>query len=360
MRHIPNNREYLHALSLLTLNSANSDSAVPYVGSLSQQERGVFLGLANRNHVVIRALQSLHQSATAAGQAELVDWTTDVLTAERARISTALEILDSVCREMEIGGCPLSVLKSLDHTPDLGSDLDLYTTADKRAVMHVMVDKFKARIEPRSMGDCLANKWNFAIPGLREAVEVHVQRLGQTGEHTHLARRFVTRRVWKQIGGYTFPVPAPEETVLAATLQRMYRHFFFRICDIVNTAGLVEQQNPDYAELKEVADLGGIWPGLATYLRVVSDYVKKYRGTSLDVPQWVLSSALFGGEKIFCHGPFLHMPLLPQAVGLYTSQVAKTMLRGNLSATFRLSLLPPLFSFAAVHSKITGKDHGIW
>src|SRR5438093_12503228 len=89
MRHIPNNREYLHALSLLTLNSANSDSAVPYVGSLSQQERGVFLGLANRNHVVIRALQSLHQSATAAGQAELVDWTTDVLTAERARISTA-------------------------------------------------------------------------------------------------------------------------------------------------------------------------------------------------------------------------------------------------------------------------------
>src|SRR5437899_10603795 len=141
MRHIPNNREYLHALSLLTLNYANSDSAVPYVGSLSQQERGVFLGLANRNHVVIRALQSLHQSATAAGQAELVDWTTDVLTAERARISTALEILDSVCRDMENERCPLSVLNSLDHAPDLGNHLDLYITADKTVEMHTRVTK---------------------------------------------------------------------------------------------------------------------------------------------------------------------------------------------------------------------------
>ncbi len=360
MPHRPNNSEQLHALSLLTLNSANSASAVQYVAGLNQQERAAFLALANRNHVVIRAVQALHQGATVAGHSELVDWTTNVVAAERARISTALQILDSVCREMENAGCPVSVLKSLDHTPDLGSDLDLYTTADKRAVMCVMVDKLKAQVEPRSMGDCLANKWNFAIPGLREAVEVHVQRLGQTGEHTHLARRFVARRVRKQVGEYTFPVPAPEETVLAATLQRMYRHFFFRVCDIVNTAGLVEQRNLDYAELKAVADQGSIWPGVATYLHVVSDYVTKYRGTGLDLPQWVVSWALFGGDKIFCHGPFLHIPLVPQATELYTSQVAKTMLRGNLAAAFRLSLLPPLFSLAAVHSKITGKDHGVW
>ena len=51
-----------------------------------------------------------------------------------------------------------------------------------------MLNRLGAHIEPRSWGDRLANKWNFAIPGLPESVEVHAQRLGQTGEHTAMAQ----------------------------------------------------------------------------------------------------------------------------------------------------------------------------
>src|SRR5438270_865389 len=96
--------------------------------------------------------------------------------------------------------------------------------------------RFNAHIEARSWGDRLANKWNFASPGLPEAVEVHAQRLGQTGEHTELAQRFVARRQPKTLLGLTFQVPAPEDALIVATLQRMYRHFYFRVCDVVNTA----------------------------------------------------------------------------------------------------------------------------
>src|SRR5262249_38628527 len=130
---------------------------------------------------------------------------------------------------------------SLDHTPDLGNDLDLFTTAPPERVIDFMCRCFAAQLEPRSWGDRLANKWNFRVPGLRESVEVHVQRLGQTGEHTRLARRFITRRGHKRVGGHNFPVPAPEERVIVATLQRMYRHFYLRICDIVNTAELLDR-----------------------------------------------------------------------------------------------------------------------
>ena len=63
----------------------------------------------------------------------------------------------------------------------------------------------------------------------------------------------------------TFLVPAPEERLIVATLQRMYRHFYFRVCDIVNTAALLESGELDFDELKRAADLGGIWPGVATY-----------------------------------------------------------------------------------------------
>ena len=125
-----------------------------------------------------------------------------------------------------------------------------------------MLKRMGAHTEPRSWGDRLANKWNFAIPGLPESVEVHAQRLGQTGEQTAMARRFITRRVPKTVNGLTFLVPAVEERVIVATLQRMYRHFYLRVCDVVEHCRTCwNRAQLDFAELKKAADLGGIWPG---------------------------------------------------------------------------------------------------
>src|ERR1700687_2688750 len=97
---------------------------------------------------------------------------------------------------------------------------------------------FNAKLEERSWGDRLANKWNFVVPGLPELVEVHVKRLGQTGERVATANSLVARAGAVELGGHTFPVPAPEERLIISTLQRMYRHFYLRLCDIVDTAAL--------------------------------------------------------------------------------------------------------------------------
>ena len=40
---------------------------------------------------------------------------------------------------------------------------------------------------------------------------------------------------------------------MISTLQRMYRHFYFRLCDIVDTAGLSEAGGID---LREIAIFG--------------------------------------------------------------------------------------------------------
>ena len=84
-------------------------------------------------------------------------------------------------------GYDVTVIKSLDHWPDLGSDLDLYTNTDPDDVIRLMKQRFQAEVAPRSWGDRLANKWNFNIPGLPEAVEIHMRRLGQTGEQISIA-----------------------------------------------------------------------------------------------------------------------------------------------------------------------------
>lgn len=354
---IEREKEFIQALSILTIVPQRADLAAQILENLDERQGADFLSLADSHHVVVRALRALR---SALGDAGVQDWIDRSLEAEDARIKNALARLDEACRELELNGCRVVVMKSLDHWPDLGNDLDLYTTAPEREVVRVFTGRLGARIEARSWGDRLAHKWNFALPGLRESVEVHSERLGQTGEHIELARRLVSRRLTRDLNGYTFPVSAPEERIIVATLQRMYRHFYFRVCDIVNSAALIESNAADYAELQHGADLGGIWPGVATYLKIVSDYVLRYRGTGLDLPPDVLKAASFGGEKLYVQRRFLRVPLLPNGAELYTKQVAATVLRGDVPATLRLSLLPPLASVAAVAFKITGDDKGIW
>jgi hypothetical protein len=352
------NSRDLQALTQLTLAPLNAGAAVSYVAGLNDSQRQQLASLADSNHVIIRAFRVIAQQA--GDNTVLAAWANDVIAREQQRIENALTFLHHVCDELEQGGCPTTVMKSLDHWPDLGNDLDLYTTADERKVVNIMLKRLGAHTEPRSWGDRLANKWNFSIPGLPESVEVHAQRLGQTGEHRAMARRFVTRRVPRTVEGMTFLVPAPEERVIVATLQRMYRHFYFRVCDIANTAALLESGQLDFAELQKAADLGGVWPGVATYLKIVCDYVRAYAGSAPDLPQEVLAAARFGGEVIFDRGKFLRVPIMPQGADLYTRQVTHTALRGDVPATLRLSLLPYLASAAAVAFRITGSDKGIW
>ena len=356
---------HLRALSQLTLTKQEPGStalqeAFNYVSGLNTEDRAELVRLADSHHVLVRALQTVHALAAGPADTGLIAWTEATLATEQARIDNALRHLDSVCRELEAARCPAVVIKSLDHWPDLGNDLDLFSPASERSIVCVMRDKFQAQVEPRSWGDRLANKWNFAVPGLREAVEVHARRLGQTGEHIALARRVLERAMAKEVGGYMFRVPAPEERIIIATLQRMYRHFYFRICDVVDTAALMESGAVNFQELRRSADSGGIWPGVATFLVIVSDYVKTYRGDGVELPREVLAAAKFGGDKIAVRSRFLRFPLMPEGAGLYGLQMRQTAARGDVPAALRLSLLPPLASMAALAYRVTGSDKGIW
>jgi hypothetical protein len=170
----------------------------------------------------------------------------------------------------------------------------------------------------------------------------------------------VTRRVPKTVGGKTFWVPASEERIVVATLQRMYRHFYFRICDILNSAAVAESGELDYNELKRIGNFAGIWPGIATYLKIVSDKMERFRGRGIDLPDFVVQAAKFGGDEVKVNASFLRVPIKPYGMMLYAEQITRTAFRGDVAATFRLGLMPPLASAAAISYKLTGSDKGIW
>jgi hypothetical protein len=51
---------------------------------------------------------------------------------------------------------------------------------------------------------------------------------------------------------------------------------------------------------------------------------------------------------------------MPHGAQLYTTQLTRTAARGDVEGTFRLTLLPPLATAAAVAFKLTGSDKGVW
>jgi len=349
---------HLAALWTLALNPQGADQVVSHLGQLDEYGRKDLLSLANAHHVPIRALR--HLQARSDIDPGLMHWVAISISSEQSRIEKAIEILHAISIELSAADCPITVIKTLDHWPDLGNDIDLYTEGNYRAVVGVLSKKFGAQLIPQSWGDRLASKWAFKIYGLPEEIEVHINRLGQTGEHTALARRFARHTVTIVANGYKFQVPAPGERILAATMQRMYRHFCIRICDIANTVALVESDEVDFDELCRVARLGNIWPGVATYLKIVSDYVKQYRGEELRLPAVVSGAALFGNEDLFVRNRFPRIPLVPRAAQLYTRQITQTVLRGDFTSSLRLSLLPPLAIAATVAYWVTGSNRGIW
>ncbi len=330
------------------------------ITQISQPDFEKLLALAHANHVVVRAFEVFVTLMQLREDARRAAWAQAALDAERERIRHALPFLQAICSAFAEQGLDATVMKSLDHWPDLGSDLDLFSASAPRAVMDLMQRRFDAKLAPRSWGDRLAQKWNFEIPGLPESVEFHIGRLGQTGEQRALASRLAGRARLVTLGEHAFPVPHTSDRLLISTLQRMYRHFYFRLCDVLDSAELVRSGAVDFDDLRRAAATAGIWEGTATYLVIVSDYLRRYGDPGLDLPLAVRSAAQFGGDSVYFAKHFLRVPILPHSAKLYRSQIGGLLRRGELHSSFRLGLLPWLATAAFIEHKRTGSDKGIW
>ncbi len=316
--------------------------------------------LADSNHVVVRTFNPLRNLLRQLGRSELANLVSQVLQNEEDRIHKATTFLQTICTRLEENGCPVTVIKSLDHWPDLGSDLDLYTAARPRDVLDQMKACFGATPTERSWGDRLAGKWNFVVPGLAELVEIHVGRLGQTGEQTAVTVSLTARSRFIEANDMIFRVAAPEDRIVISTLQRMYRHFYIRLCDVFDNAELIKSGAVDFNYLRSLGLRAGLWDGIATYLSVIAGYAEAYSGERLRLPLFVTDSAKLGVGEIRFRRQFLRVPILPHGMALYARELTSLLSNGDFRNSFRLSLMPGLATAAAVGLKITGSDKGIW
>ena len=357
MRKRPASEEQFRQISAIALNPAACEAACSWASQLSGRDLDAFLTLLSDHHVTIRTLTPLLSAGSPMPWGDRARETLDI---EQERIRVSIEFLNEICTELESSGSRVVVFKTLDHWPDFGNDLDLFVMGDEAAIRNILTEKFQGEEQVRSWGDHLAHKWSFRVPGCPADVELHINRLGQAGEHFELARRFISRRNYFFVNGHSLPVPAPEERVIAAALQRMYRHLYFRICDIVNLIRLMQSGELSYQELAVAAEIGGVWPGVAGCLELVADYANQFLSEPFVLPDELRATGKWNATQLRVQGRFLHIPFVPNGAGLFCRQFAHVLVQGNLDATARLSLLPPLASAAALAYAVTGSNGRIW
>jgi hypothetical protein len=353
---------HLHALAPAGQRGERDPQIDPVLSRLQTTSNEHFAGLlrfAELQRVRLRTLQLLKQWAVSDTRPQF-GGLDGLVHDEQQKIEVALAVLDKVVRALEKTGHSPLIIKTLDHWPDIGSDLDLFIAATERDSVSAMRSELHAEPQPQSWGDRLAHKWNFRIPGLSQLVEIHVGCLGQTGEQDALPAHLEETSVMRDIGAFRFRVPAPEEQVTLTTLQRMYRHFYIRVTDLLNLTGLVRAGRLDFTLLCTSTQRWSIWPGVATLLKIASDYNERAGVGPVPLPEFVLRSARFGAEVTYVGEQFLRVPMLPQGSQLFLQQLIRTGAARHFRAAARLSLLPALAAAAFVNLRLTGDDKGIW
>jgi hypothetical protein len=356
---------HLHTLSPPRQQGETSqpvEEALTGLQRMSKEEWSDFLRFAELQRVYLRTLKLLEKWDVGAAGSRFggaVDLE-GLAQVEERQIGCALAALGKIVLALELTGHSPVVIKTLDHWPDIGSDLDLFIAASEADTVSVMQSELRAEPQPRSWGDRLAHKWNFRIPGLPQLVEIHVGCLGQTGEQDALPIHLEENSVIRDAGLFRFRVPAPEEQVALATLQRMYRHFYIRLTDLLNLTGLVRAGGLDFTRLRTSAQRWSIWPGVATLLKITSDYNERAGVGTLPLPEFVERSAPFGADVMYVGEQFLRVPIMPQGSQLFLQQLIGTGAARHFRSAARLSLLPVLAAAAFVNLRITRDDKGIW
>jgi hypothetical protein len=360
--------EMLAVLHLNALASGDERREMsPQVGPVLEKLQGMskegwteFLAFAELQRVSLRTLQLLRRWTEAGAIAPEFTGLDELEQVQQRQIQYALATLSKVVQGLERTGHSPVVIKTLDHWPDIGSDLDLFISASEADTVRVMKSELQAETQPQSWGDRLAHKWNFRIQGLPQLVEIHVGCLGQTGEQDALPAFLESTSLIREIGGFSFRVPDAEEQVTVATLQRMYRHFYIRFTDLLNLTGLVRAEKLDFARLRTSTQRWSIWPGVATLLKITSDYNERVGAEPLPLPEFVVDAARFGADVTYVGTQFLRVPMLPQGSQLFLHQLIGMGAALNFRSAARLSLLPALAAAAFVNLRLTGDDKGIW
>ena len=301
---------------------------------------GELLALCQQNLVVLRTLAALEGAGVSLGD-EAAGWQEQ----ERARIEQGLATIAGIAQQFARHEIPFMVIKTGDHYPDQGHDIDLLLADGGDAAEQIMREELAASRLERSVSEVLSAKSNWRCGPT--TVEMHVGRLGQVGEHRRLAEEIYGHRRRGRIGSLDVSVPSAEGRMILAMLQRIYRHFNFRICDVINVAGLVEDESLSWETVWRLCRESGVDYGVGLGIAMVADQLSRL-DEDLQLPD-------NGSIPHPCpyplsfHRGYYRFPLRGVVPGVFARQVGGSLRQGAILRSSRLALLGFMMAFVGLN-----------
>lgn len=234
-------------------------------------------------------------------------------------------------------GVPVVFPKALQHYPDMGHDIDLWTLAPAAALAGDLRAELGATVAPAGTFGRLAGKRSYSIPGSPAPLEVHHGGVGHLGEHRELLADVLARRRSRLVDGLLLKVPSDEDQLIVQALQRMLGHFSVRASDLSLTAALVSRPL-DWKHVERTAARSGLSPALGLWLAICADLWTAATGKSLPAPALALAAPTRVILVARGHVWRMHVPGL--AARLYGGMAVDAIRRRRWHTLGRIAALP--------------------
>ena len=308
--------------------------------------RDIVLKWCALNVITIRALTKLKTYGM-----QLPSSLEEQLRSEQERVHGGMEVIREVSQWCEDKGIPFVVMKTLDQYPDQGHDIDIFIDEGLPELDTIFQKQMGGEVLKRSLCDRLAQKVNYKLPN-GFVLELHCTRLGQVGEHRRLGVEILRQRRAVSVAGVQTFAPPPEGQLLFAVLQRIYRHFNFRICDVVNMTRIATEGGLRLSVLEKLSQPAGIYPGTMMSLVWLQRLVASMGFTELankfpELPR-VPAHDL---DLTFTHN-FFRFSLGQVVPTVYAREVLTYLRQLSMASVGRLVALVPIIAIVGLNTRV--------
>jgi hypothetical protein len=329
------------ALALRLLAGREAAPAAP--GLIAWDE---LLRVARRNFVLVRLSARLRECGV-----EAPTFFVEAETEERGRARLMFDTIRRVGHACEEQGVGHIFAKSFQHYPDMGGDIDLFVATRSPAVDESILRGLQAAPVRRDLRGRMSGVAGYRVGGGEFVLEIYHGRVGALGEHGAVVSQLIRNGERAVVGGAEFLVPAAEDLLVLHGMQRVYRHGFIRLCDVLSTASVVGRERLDWGYVLRTSEQLGTLHGLRSYLTYVGQIHREALGRELLPPERrerLTSDSCGRGE--FRGGVFV-FPRGRVAGRMYFEKVRAAVRAGNWDGVSRLSLMP-LVAAAALARKL--------
>jgi len=298
------------------------------------------LRVAARNVVLVRTADALEAAGVC-----MPDFFVEAVERARRRARAVVETVRRVGRACERNGVRFIFAKAFQHYPDAGLDIDLFVLSRSRATDALILEGTAAVPHATNLFGRLAGVSNYRVAGCESLLEIHHGRMGLLGEHGSHVSLLIRNATRADETGLLSP--SDQDVLVVQGMQRVYRHSFIRLCDIVCTVSLLRRARMDWDYVLRTTRQLGTEHGLRCYLGYVEQVHRKVFGRGL-LPRWLRDELRTDGcgRVEFREGVY-RFPRVRVAGRIYLGKVRAAVRSGNWDGASRLCLLP-LVTAAAV------------